>query len=234
MSSNVVIGAIMGQWTTLGSTRWRFERCLHMCYQRKKSTSQQQALQRAQKLAEKTLKNATSKPQSRKKERKDRGCSISQIDNDHDEDLQDHTRVQDAHAKLLQAQAPIQAFTKPKNKTRVGKIQAGMSIKRGCQCNFVAKQLLLDESLCTIHFHCMTHTNKDDKPCHGTEFGGQRAGLSGRLSTTTKQWIVHTLRSRKSPAQVMAEHKSMVMQGACSKFFGCKQTQGNNQGKLKR
>lgn len=168
------------------------------------------------------------------KERKDRGCSISQIDEDHDEDLQDHTRVQDAHAKLLQAQAPIQAFTKPKKKTRVGKIQAGMSIKRGCQCNFVAKQLLLDESLCTIHFHCMTHTNKDGKPCHGTEFGGQRAGLSGCLSTTTKQWIVHTLRSRKSPAQVMAEHKSMVMQGACSKFFGCKQTQRNNQGKLKR
>lgn len=78
-----------------------------------------------------------------------------------------------------------------------------MSIKRGCQCNFVAKQLLLDESLCTIHFHCMTHINKDGKPCHDIEVGGQRARLPGRLSTATKQWRADTLKSGKSPAQVI-------------------------------
>jgi len=60
----------------------------------------------------------------------------------------------------------------------------------------------------------MTHTNKEGKPCHGSQFGGQRAGLSGQLSTATKQWITDTLRSGKSPTQVMAEHKAEVMRCA--------------------
>ena len=194
----------------------------YVLLEKKKSTSHRQALQRAQKLVEKAQKDATSKPHSRKKGRTEVVPDLNE--DDPDEDLQDQARVQDAQAKLLRAQTLIQASTKPKRKTRVGKIQAGMSIKRGCQCNFVAKQLLLDESLCTIHFHCMTHTNKDGKPCHGTEFGGQRAGLSGRLSMTTKQWIADTLRSGKSLAQVIAEHKSVVMQGALNNLPATRDT----------
>ena len=93
----------------------------------------------------------------------------------------------------------------------MGKVTAGMSMKRGCQCNFVAKQLEVDQELCTIQFHCMEHKTKDGKDYHGAEFGGQRAGLSGHLSPATKQWIADNLRAGKSPAQVMADHKVEVM-----------------------
>lgn len=131
-----------------------------------------------------------------------------------DEDEEELARVKEAQDQLLKAQALIEAATKPARKTRVSKVQAGMSMKRGCQCNFVAKQLLVEPTLCTIHFHCMSHTNKEGKPCHGSEFGGQRAGLSGHLSAATKKWIADTLRSGKSPAQVMADHKAEVMRCA--------------------
>ena len=47
-------------------------------------------------------------------------------EDDPNEDLHDQARVQDAQAKFLQAQTLIQSSTKPKRKTRVGKIQAGM------------------------------------------------------------------------------------------------------------
>ena len=93
----------------------------------------------------------------------------------------------------------------------VSKIQAGMSMKMGYQCNFVAKQLMVDKTLCTIQFHCIDHYNREGKPCHSGDFGGHRAGLSGHLSHATKQWIMNTLRSGKSSAQVMAEHKAGVM-----------------------
>jgi hypothetical protein len=33
-------------------------------------------------------------------------------------------------------------------KKRIGKIASRTSIKRGCQCHFVAKQLYMDNSLC--------------------------------------------------------------------------------------
>ena len=124
-----------------------------------------------------------------------------------EEDLEEQKRLEEAKNSLRQAQALLDAAVKPKRNTRVGKVQAGMSMKRGCQCNFVAKQLLVDETLCTIQFHCMDHTNKEGKACHGAQFGSQRAGLSGHLSHATKQWIVDTLRSGKSAAQVMADHK---------------------------
>ena len=67
-------------------------------------------------------------------------------------------------------------------------------------------------------------TNKDGKPCHDTEFGAQRVGLSGRLSTAIKLWIADTLRSGKSPAQVMVEHKFVVMQGALDNLHATRDT----------
>ena len=153
---------------------------------------------------DKAAKEAEKQARPKKKGKKEPLTDLNQ--EAEEEDLEEVTRIQ-----LLRAQESIDLSSKPKRKTRVSKVQSDMSIKRGCQCNFVAKQLQVDESLCTIQFHCMTHTNWEGKPCHGAEFGGQRAGLSGHLSATTKKWIEDTLRSGKSLAQVMGEHKAEVM-----------------------
>ena len=91
--------------------------------------------------------------------------------------------VLEAKQRLLAAQQTIKnARVVIKRTTRVGKPQGGMSIKGGCQCCFVVNRLLLDESLCMIHYYYMEHVNRTGNLCHGTEFGGQRAGFSGRLS----------------------------------------------------
>ena len=184
----------------------------HALGQRKISTNQKKALKKAQKVVDQAAKEAEKKGRAKKKVRTD---PVPDLNAEAvDEDAEELARIQEAQEKLLQAQALIEAANKPGRKTRVSKKQAGMSMKRGCQCNFVAKQLTVDPTLCTIQFHCMTHTNRDGKPCHGAEFGGQRAGLSGHLSAATKKWIADTLRSGKSPAQVMAEHKSEVLRCA--------------------
>ena len=57
----------------------------HVLLEEKKSTSHKQALQRAQKLVEKTQKDITSKPQSRKKERTEVVSDLNE--NNPDEDL---------------------------------------------------------------------------------------------------------------------------------------------------
>lgn len=184
----------------------------HTLTQRKNSTNQRKALQRAQNIVDKAANESVAKPRAKKKGKKEPMLDLN--DEAIDEDVEEKARVKEAQVRLLQAQALIDSHVQPRRKTRVSKVQAGMSMKRGCQCNFVAKQLLVDESLCTIHFHCMNHTNWEGKGCHGSEFGGQRAGLSRHLSTTTKQWITDMLRFGKSPDQVMTVHKVEVMRCA--------------------
>ena len=123
--------------------------------------------------------------------------------------------VLETKQRLLTAQQTIEnARAVIKRTTRVDKTQGEMSIKCSCQCCFVVKGLLLDESLCMIHYYCMEYVNRTGNLCHGTEFGGQRTGLSGRLSQGTKDWILASLRSGKSPAQVMADHKAEVLRCA--------------------
>ena len=39
-------------------------------------------------------------------------------------------------------------------KRRVTKKTSGLTIKIGCQCFFVAKQLYVDTFLCELHYHC--------------------------------------------------------------------------------
>ncbi|KAG0573814.1 hypothetical protein KC19_VG211500 [Ceratodon purpureus] len=178
----------------------------HCLTQKKNSTNQRKALQRARKIVEGAAKDAAAKARPKKKGKKE--VLVDLNEEAVDEDAEEQARVLEAQERLMQAQALLDASVKEKRKTRVGKIRAGMTMKRGSQCNFVAKQLEVDESLCTIQFHCMEHVNKQGKPCHGGEFGGQRAGLSGHLSVATKQWIAESLRAGKSPAQVMAHHKA--------------------------
>lgn len=56
-----------------------------------------------------------------------------------EEEDEDRKCLKEAQDSLRHAQALLDAEVKPKRKTMVNKIQAGMSMKRGCQCNFVAK-----------------------------------------------------------------------------------------------
>ena len=89
-----------------------------------------------------------------------------------------------------------------------------MTIKRGCQCNFVAKQLYMDSSLCEIQYHGMQHVNSQGQPCHGSSFAGFRHSLGARLSWRTRNWIKSMLGQGFSPAQVMAIHKKEVWECA--------------------
>lgn len=188
----------------------------------KNSTNKKKLLQRAKKTVHQAeiAAVAAAATQASKKARTEpesiTGIEFNLGGDPQEDNIEQQSLVQEARHRLLEAQKTIYAHKTSKRKTRVGKVVAGMSIKRGCQCSFVAKQLLIDESLCTIHFHCMDHVNKEGTPCHGLEFGGQRAGLSGRLSQATKDWIQASLRSGKSPAQVMADHKLEVMR--CAKL----------------
>ena len=48
----------------------------------------------------------------------------------------------------------------PTKQRKASKLQAGLTSKRGCQCNFVAKQLYMDNTLCEIQYREINHFNK--------------------------------------------------------------------------
>lgn len=85
-----------------------------------------------------------------------------------------------------------------------------MSVKRGCQCSFVAKQPYLDNSLCDIVYHNMHHVNAKGEVCHGAPIGGLRHALRNGLSENMKKYIMGLLRMGRSPAQVMVQHKARI------------------------
>ena len=51
---------------------------------------------------------------------------------------------------------------------RASRLQASLTSKRGCQCNFVAKQLYMYNTLCKIQYHEINHFNKTRQVCHGS------------------------------------------------------------------
>ena len=90
---------------------------------------------------------------------------------------------------------------------RASKLQAGLTSKRGCQCNFVAKQLYMDNTLCEIQYHEINHFNKAGQAYHRSFFVGFKHLLGARLSWRTREWIRSMLGQGFSPAQIMACHK---------------------------
>jgi hypothetical protein len=100
---------------------------------------------------------------------------------------------------------------------RASRLQAGLTSKRGCQCNFVAKQLYMDNTLCEVQYHEINHFNKAGQPCHGSSFAGFRHSLGARLSWRTREWIRSMLGQGFSPAQIMACHKKEVWECAIEK-----------------
>ena len=95
-------------------------------------------------------------------------------------------------------------------KKRVTKKHTGGSMKRGCQCYFVAKQPYLDNTLCEIQYHNMDHHNMQGESCHGEDFSGSCHSLGNRLSDGMKQHLMSLLRLGLSPAQVLAQHKARI------------------------
>jgi hypothetical protein len=69
---------------------------------------------------------------------------------------------------------------------RMGKIESGTSIKRGCQRHFYAKQVYMDNSLCQLIYKEITHANKNGDRCHGVNIAGFRHALGTTLSAQKK------------------------------------------------
>ena len=92
----------------------------------------------------------------------------------------------------------------------IGKTLAGMSIKRGCQCWFVAKRLYIDNSLCQLIYEHIEHANKSGDPCHGSMVAGFHHALGFNLSDEMKLRIEQMHAIGLSPAQIMSQHKQDV------------------------
>lgn len=93
----------------------------------------------------------------------------------------------------------------------------GLTSKRGCHCNYVAKQLYIDNTLSEIQCHEMNHFNKDGQPCHGSSFVGFRYLLGARLSWLTREWIWSMLGGGFSLSQIMVSHKKEAWECATIK-----------------
>ena len=50
---------------------------------------------------------------------------------------------------------------------KASRLQASQTSKRECQCNFVAKQLYMDNTLCEIQYLEINNFNKGGQSCHG-------------------------------------------------------------------
>lgn len=54
----------------------------------------------------------------------------------------------------------------------ISKVVSGNSIKKGCQCCFVAKKPYLDPSMCMLIYESTMHVNSCDKQCLGSTMRG--------------------------------------------------------------
>jgi hypothetical protein len=93
---------------------------------------------------------------------------------------------------------------------KMRKTLVGISIKRGCQCSFVAKHLYIDNSLCHLICEHIEHAHKYGDPCHGSMVVGFRHALGFNLSHEMKLRIEQMHAIGLSPAQIMSQHKQRV------------------------
>ena len=95
-------------------------------------------------------------------------------------------------------------------KSRVGKNQMGKSIKRGCQCYFLAKQPYSNTTICQLIYRFREHSNINGDVIHGVTVSGFKDTLGSGLLDAMKQHLSNLLWLGLSPSQVMAQHKSFV------------------------
>ena len=98
----------------------------------------------------------------------------------------------------------------------IGKTLVGISIKRGCQQAFVAKQPYLDGALCVLIYENIDHLNTHGELCHGTMVRGTRYALGAGLSEELKMKIAQMHAFGLSPAQIMQQHTKDVRELALS------------------
>ncbi len=98
--------------------------------------------------------------------------------------------------------------------TRIGKTMASMSIKRGCQISFIAKQPYLDHSICQLIYLHVEHKNKMGELSHMKNVFGFRHALGSQLSDAMKAHLMGLIKQGLSLAQVMAQHKVYVREQA--------------------
>jgi hypothetical protein len=101
-----------------------------------------------------------------------------------------------------------------KSKRRVSKLVTGMTLKRGCHCLFVAKQVYVDPTLCELQYHCWNHVTLEGKVAHGIAFDGFRYALGGRLTAKTVKWIENMIRQGFSTRQVMQLYQEHILEVA--------------------
>jgi hypothetical protein len=97
-------------------------------------------------------------------------------------------------------------------KPRIGQKTTGMSMKRGCQRHFLAKQNYMDTTLCHLVYKVMEHVNYHGEQCHGLMLAGFKHSMGSSLSENMKQKLRSMLDMRLTSTQVMIQHKAFVME----------------------
>ena len=88
----------------------------------------------------------------------------------------------------------------------------GSGQRRGCQCEFVVKQLYLEPSVAEITYHQMEHVNLDGVFCHGSTKIGHKSRFSSHLLVHVREFIMCHLRLGLSIPQIMAKHRKHFME----------------------
>jgi hypothetical protein len=99
-------------------------------------------------------------------------------------------------------------------KPRIGQKAAGMSMKRGCQRHFLAKQNYMDTILCHLVYKVTEHVNCHGEQCHGLMVAGFKHSMGSLLSENMKQKLGSMLDMGLTSTQVMIQHKAFVMEMA--------------------
>jgi hypothetical protein len=141
----------------------------------KLSANQKNARKRVQKQEKETTKEAAKKSKGAK-----RGMALvipPTVDFE-----QSSQYDYDLMRPMVQDDVPAPTKIGPRRQRRASRVQAGMTSKHGCLCNFVAKQLYMDNTLCEIQYHGMNHFYCQGQPCHGSSFTGFRHSLGAKMS----------------------------------------------------
>jgi hypothetical protein len=90
----------------------------------------------------------------------------------------------------------------------------GMSIKRGCQRSFIAKQPYLDHTICQLIYLRAKHKNKLGEVCHGKNVIGFQHTLGSQLLDVMKAHLMGLNKARFVPYSSYGTSQG-VCQGIC-------------------
>ena len=85
-----------------------------------------------------------------------------------------------------------------------------MSMKRGCQRHFLAKNNYMDITLCHLVYKVTEHVNCHGEQCHGFMVAGFKHSMGSSLSENMNKKLGSMLDMRLTSTQVMIQHKAFV------------------------